>query len=89
MDLNDRETCLKVFSIHSKNAEINLHKEDYLNADEELTKGIEMLDDSDIYNKAKKIRERGEVKFKKGEIKDAEKDFDASERLFMQIEKQS
>lgn len=40
MDLNDRETCLKVFSIHSKNAEINLHKEDYLNADEELTKGI-------------------------------------------------
>lgn len=34
MDLNDRETCLKVFSIHSKNAEINLQKEDYLNADE-------------------------------------------------------
>ena len=44
-------------------------KEDYLNADEELTKGIEMLDDSDIYNKAKKIRERGEIKFKKGEVK--------------------
>lgn len=56
MDLNDRETCIKVFSIHSKNAEINLHKEDYLNADEEITKGIEMLDDSDIFNKAKKIR---------------------------------
>jgi len=27
-----------------------------LNADEELTKGIEMLDDDDIFNKAKKIR---------------------------------
>jgi hypothetical protein len=34
LDLSDRETCLKVFSIHSKNAEINLQKEDYLNADE-------------------------------------------------------
>jgi len=33
LDLNDRETCLKVFSIHSKNAEINIQKEDYLNAD--------------------------------------------------------
>lgn len=33
LDLNDKETCLKVFSIHSKNAEINLAKEDYLNAD--------------------------------------------------------
>jgi len=30
-----------------------------------------MLDDDDVYNKAKKIRERGEIKFKKGEIKDA------------------
>lgn len=69
MDLNDRETCIKVFSIHSRNAEINLQKEDYLNADEEITKGIEMLEDSDIFNKAKKIRERGEIKFKKGEVK--------------------
>lgn len=56
LDLNDKETCLKVFSIHSKNAEINILKQDYLNADGELTKGIEMLDDSDLYNKAKKIR---------------------------------
>lgn len=56
LDLNDKETCLKVFSIHSKNAEINIQKQDYLNADEELTKGLEMLDDDDIYNKAKKIR---------------------------------
>lgn len=38
--------------------------------------------------KAKKIRERGEIKFKKGEIKDAEKDFDLSEKMFMDIEKQ-
>ena len=33
LDLNDREKCLKVFSIHSKNAEISLDKEDYLTAD--------------------------------------------------------
>jgi len=26
LDENDRETCLKVFSIHSKNAEINIQK---------------------------------------------------------------
>lgn len=47
-----------------------------------------MLDDDDIYNKAKKIRERGEIKFKKGEIKDAEKDFNISEKMFLEIEKQ-
>ena len=57
---------MKVFSIHSKNAQINLEKEDYLNADDELTKGLEMLDDSDLYKKAQKIRERGQIKFKKG-----------------------
>jgi hypothetical protein len=56
MDLSDRETCIKVFSIHSRNAEINLLKEDYLNADEELSRGIDMLDDSDVFTKAKKIR---------------------------------
>lgn len=82
LDLNDKETCLKVFSIHSKNAEINIQKQDYLNADEELTKGLEMLDDDDTYNKAKKIRQRGDIKFKKGEIKDAEKDYDLSEKMF-------
>jgi len=32
--MNDREKCLKIFGIHSKNAEINLEKEDYLTADE-------------------------------------------------------
>ena len=69
LDKNDKETCLKVFSIHSKNAQINILKEDYLTADDELTKGIELLDESDIFSKAKKIRERGEIKFKKGEIK--------------------
>lgn len=47
-----------------------------------------MLDDNDIYNKAKKIRERGEIKFKKGEVKQAERDFDVSEKMFMEIEKQ-
>lgn len=47
-----------------------------------------MLDDNDLYNKAKKIRERGEVKFKKGEVKEAEKDFDISEKMFIRIEKQ-
>lgn len=66
MDLQDKETCLKIFSIHSKNAEINIEKEDYLNADDEITKSIELLDDSDLFTKAKKIRERGEIKFKKG-----------------------
>ena len=33
VNLDDREKCLKVFSIHSKNAEISLDKEDYLTAD--------------------------------------------------------
>lgn len=33
-----------------------------------------MLDEHDIFTKAKKIRERGEIKFKKGEVKDSEKD---------------
>ena len=42
-----------------------------------------MLDDSDIFNKAKKVRERGQIKFKKGEVKEAEKDFDMSEKMFM------
>ena len=41
-----------------------------------------MLDDDDTYNKAKKIRQRGDIKFKKGEIKDAEKDYDLSEKMF-------
>jgi hypothetical protein len=80
--MSDRETCLKVFSIHSRNAEINLLKEDYLTADEELTRGIDMLDDSDIFTKARKIRERGEIKFKKGEVKESERDFQVSEKLF-------
>ena len=43
VNLDDREKCLKVFSIHSKNAEISLDKEDYLTADEELTRAIEFL----------------------------------------------
>ena len=67
--------CLKVFSVHSKNAEISLEKEDYLEADDALTEAIEMLGDDNEFEKAKKIRERGEIKFKKGEIIQAEKDF--------------
>ena len=48
-----------MFSIHSKNAEISLDKEDYLTADEALTQAIEFLTDEDDFEKAKKIRERG------------------------------
>ena len=44
-----------------------------------------MLPDEDDFERAKKIRERGEIKFKKGEIINAEKDFDMSERIFKQI----
>lgn len=44
-----------------------------------------MLDDTDLFNKAKKIRERGEIKFKKGEVKEAERDFDISEKMFNEI----
>ena len=55
-----------MFSIHAKNAEICLEKEDFLNADDELTEGIDMLDDSDLFLKAKKLRQRGEIRFQKG-----------------------
>ncbi len=37
-----------------------------------------MLSDDNEFEKAKKLRERGEIKFKKGEIIDAEKDFELS-----------
>ena len=37
------------------------------------------------FERAKKIRERGEVKFKKGEIINAEKDFEESESKFREI----
>ena len=47
LDLNDREKCLKVFSIHSKNSEISFEKEDYLEADDSLTDAINMLADED------------------------------------------
>ena len=43
IDKGDREKCMKVFSIHSKNAEINLGNEDYLNADSEIENGIKYL----------------------------------------------
>jgi hypothetical protein len=33
VDKNDREKCMKIFSIHTKNAEISFEKEDYLTAD--------------------------------------------------------
>ena len=85
LDLNDREKCLKVFSIHSKNAEISLDKEDYLTADEALTKAIELLTEDEEFEKGKKIRERGEIKFKKGEIREAERDFELSEHIFKNL----
>jgi hypothetical protein len=47
-----------------------------------------MLDEDDFYNKAKKIRERGEIRFKKGEVREAERDFSVSEKMFLEIEKQ-
>jgi hypothetical protein len=37
LDKNDREKCMIVFSVHKKNAEISLEKEDYLSADDNLT----------------------------------------------------
>ena len=45
-----------MFSIHSKNAEISLEKEDYLLADDALTDAINMISDEDEFEKAKKIR---------------------------------
>ena len=54
-------------------------------ADDALTDAINMLPDEDDFERAKKIRERAESKFKKGEIINAEKDFDMSERIFKQI----
>lgn len=85
IDLNDREKCLKVFSIHSKNAEISLDQEDYLTADEAITNAIDMLPDDNEFEKAKKLRERGQIKFKKGEIIEAEKDFELSENIFKSL----
>lgn len=43
LNISDREKCLKVFSIHSKNAEISLDKEDYLDADQAITNALELL----------------------------------------------
>ena len=77
--MKDHEKCMKVFSIHSKNAEISLEKEDYLDADLALTKALEILAEENDLERAKKMRERGDIKFKKGEIKDAETDFHRSE----------
>ena len=85
VNLDDREKCLKVFSIHSKNAEISLDKEDYLTADEELTRAIEFLTEDEDFEKANKIRERGEIKFKKGQIREAMKDFEVSELIFQNL----
>ena len=76
---------MKVFSIHSKNAEISLEKEDYLDADQALKKAIEMIPIGNEYEKAKKLRERGQIKFKKGEIAAAEKDFYESEEIFRSL----
>ena len=56
LDKNDKETCLKVFSIHSKNAEISLEKEDYLDADKALNQAIDMIPSGNEYEKAKKLR---------------------------------
>lgn len=36
---------MKVFGIHTVNAEINLEKEDFLTADESLEKALEMLEE--------------------------------------------
>lgn len=89
MDLHDRETCLKVFSIHLKNAEITLAKEDFLQADEQLSKAIELLDDTHLFEKGKKLRQRGEIRFKKGEILNAEDDLQESVATFEAVLKQA
>ncbi len=59
LDINDREKCLKVFSIHSKNAEISLDQQDYLTADDAITNAIQLLADDNEFEKAKKLRDRG------------------------------
>ena len=56
LDKNDHEKCMKVFSIHSKNAEISLEKEDYLDADKALNQAIDMIPSGNEYEKAKKLR---------------------------------
>ena len=74
-----------MFSIHSKNAEISLDKEDYLTADEAITTAIEFLTDEDEFEKGKKLRERGDVRFKKGQIREAEEDFYLSEKILKSL----
>lgn len=89
MDKDDREMCLKIFSIHYKNAQISLDNEDYLEADEDITNALELVPEDNIFEKAKKIEERGEIKFKKGQIKDSENDFEESEKLFKSLTQQA
>ena len=84
---------MKVLGIHAKNAEIDMENEDYLKADKEIENGMKYLDDrekeevseDDLLKEGKIVRDRGEIKFKKGEICNAESDFDESEQIFQKI----
>ena len=54
-------------------------------ADEALSEAIELLDDENLFEKGNRYRERGEIKFKKGEIINAEKDFEKSEKILKEM----
>lgn len=56
-----------------------------MTADESITKAIELLPQEPSFPQAQKFRERGEIKFKKGEIIEAEKDFNKSEEIFKEL----
>ena len=50
-----------------------------------LSEAIAQLPDDNEFQKAKIIRERGQVKFKKGDIKGAEDDFCSSEKVLSDL----
>ena len=81
LDEFDKEKCMKVCSIHTKVAQIKLDKEDFLTAEDHLSRALTLLPTNEVtFEKAEKLRERGEIRFKKGDVVNAQKDFTKSEK---------
>ena len=81
LDEYDKEKCMKVCSIHTKVAKIKLDKEDFLTAEDHITKALELLPkEEQTFEKAEKFRQRGEIRFKKGDVVNSERDFSKSEK---------
>lgn len=72
---------MKVCSVHTKVAKIKLDKEDFLTAEDHITEAVNLLPDEPTFEKAIKYRERGQIRFKKGDVVNAEKDFAKSQRI--------